>query len=107
LVPELQVVLAYLLEKNSHGPDPATIIVPENTANLIQNALGKHVRRKLEEAFIGEQLEARRRQLKTQALFVVRKLADLQRQRGPGIPTGELVSSFGRWSFGSLTFGVS
>jgi hypothetical protein len=95
LVPELQVVLAYLLEHSRVDVDQDTIVVPENTADLIQGALSKHVRRKLEEAFVAEQPEQRQRRLRTQALFALRKLADAQGQRNTGIPTAELVTALG------------
>ncbi|HKQ03841.1 MAG TPA: SUMF1/EgtB/PvdO family nonheme iron enzyme [Blastocatellia bacterium] len=93
LAPQLQVILAHLLESRLAADDP-TIYVPDDPQVLIQNALSKYLRRKLDEAFVG-QPDDRRRRLRTQALFVLRQLADAKGQRGQGIPSAELRSSLG------------
>ncbi|MCG8454727.1 MAG: SUMF1/EgtB/PvdO family nonheme iron enzyme, partial [Holophagales bacterium] len=77
LAPELQVVLAHLLEQAGEpAPDrPATVTVPEETDELIERALQQHLRRALDRAFPHE-LDSAARLARTRALLVLRELAD-------------------------------
>ena len=77
LAPELQVVLAHLLEQAGE-PDssrPVTVTVPEETDELIRRALQQHLRRALDRAF-PQDLDSAARVARTRALLVLRELAD-------------------------------
>lgn len=91
LAPELQVVLAHLLD----NADPGTnaIHVPEDPAGLIDQALEEHLRRSLDVAFPGTEKE--KRLGRTRALLALRELADAQGRRGSGRSVLELAHAIG------------
>lgn len=97
LAPELQVVLAHLLEKAS-APDAngvRTVIVPDDPAALIDSALEEHLCRALDIAFpVGRKKDSTLR--RTRALLALRELADVQGRRGEGRPVEELVRAIGK-----------
>ncbi len=97
LAPELQVVLAHLLEQAGEpAPDrPATVTVPENTDELIERALQQHLRRALDRAFPRE-LDSAARLARTRALLVLRELADEHGRREQAIhPVAEIFGCQG------------
>ncbi len=106
LVPELQVVLAHLLEQAGEpiGDDRAVpgedvvIEVPEEPAELIDRALEDHLRRALDLAF-PQALDAREveaaRIARTRALLVLRELAAAEGRRGEGRAAGALARALG------------
>ncbi len=93
LVPELQVVLAHLLEGagESAGDDPVGIEVPD-ASGLIGEALENHLRRALEEAFPAGAGARRRR---SRALLALRQLAGDGGRRGAAVPAGQLARAIG------------
>ena len=100
LVPELQVVLAHLLERAVSSPDGgvARVEVPEAPGELIAEALEKHLRRALDSAFpidrrAGSGGAARR--ARTRALLALRELADAGGRRGNGLASAELARAIG------------
>ena len=95
LVPELQVVLAHLLERAvpSSGGGEAIVEVPEEPGELISQALEQHLRRALDGAFPGHS-EALRLG-RTRALLALRELADVRGQRGDGLAAEELARAIG------------
>jgi hypothetical protein len=95
LMPELQVVLQYLIDTSAPDESGVCLIrVPEDAEGLIRGAISRHLRRKLDDAFISEP-DAARRKLRTQAVFVLRLLADAQGQRTRGLEKAELIKSLG------------
>lgn len=90
LTPELQVVLADLLE---NADADGTVHVPEDPAGLIDRALEGHLRRSLDAAFpMGRQGAVQR----TRALLALRELADAQGQRAQGRSGDALARAIGR-----------
>ena len=96
LAPELQVVLAHLLDQASEPDDEgvATITVPENTDELIDRALQQHLRRALDQAF-PQDLETTARLARTRALLVLRELADAHGRRDGGQAVDLLAEALG------------
>ncbi len=96
LVPELQVVLAHLLERAVPSPDDGRrlVEVPEEPGELIAQALEQHLRRTLEGAFPGHGEAARLG--RTRAVLALRELADATGQRGEGLAAEELARAIGR-----------
>ena len=95
LVPELQVVLAHLMEESATSD--GVIEVPFNPEEMIRNALGRHLHRKLDEAtrhgaHLGTSSERRER---TRALFALKRLADARMDRGHGVDADELAKTIG------------
>ncbi len=110
LVPELQVVLAHLLERaeagltaSRWGNEPAVVEVPEEPGELIDQALEQHLRRALDAAFPAAGPKRRRadagtasaRIAKTRALLALRELADVQGRRDQGLPVESLARAIG------------
>ncbi len=101
LTPELQVVLAHLLERAVPSPDGKEILVevPETPRELISQALEQHVRRALDMAFPTDRhtgsSEAARLG-RTRALLALRELADASGRRGDGLTAQELARAIGR-----------
>ncbi len=100
LAPELQVVLAHLLE--SAGEPTAgrqgIVEVPEDPAELIDRALEEHLRRALDAAFPrgqGTAGDEAVRIARTRALLVLRELADNEGRRGEGRDEGVLARALG------------
>jgi formylglycine-generating enzyme required for sulfatase activity len=96
LAPELQVVLAHLLER-SGKPSPkrpeVIVEVPEDPGELIDRALEEHLRRALDFAF---PVCDRKAQLgRTRALLALRELADVQGRRAAGLPVASLAQAIG------------
>ncbi len=86
LAPELQVVLAHLLEQAGE-PDsdrPLTVTVPEETDELMDRALQQHLRRALDRAFPRD-FDAAARSARTRALLVLRELADEHGRRDQAV----------------------
>lgn len=75
LVPELQVVLARLVDQH----------VPENVDDLLRDALGRHLRTCLEEAFPADASGQARRD-RTHALLLLHGLVDSEVRRSAGRP---------------------
>ncbi len=94
LAPELQVVLAHLLERSSKA-GRAAIEVPEDPGELIDRALQDHLRRSLDLAFpAGRTAETRLR--RTCALLALRELAAAHGRRDEGRTVTELARAIGR-----------
>ena len=96
LAPELQVVLAHLLDQAGEPVDDqaALIVVPDEPGELIDRALEEHLRRALDAAFpTGRVTEARRG--RTRALLALRELADVQGRRQEGLPAEALAQAIG------------
>ena len=99
LGPELQVVLAHLLENavtdgSECDTGVRTIEVPEAPAELIDQALEKHLYRALDAAFpLGRHDDGRIR--RTRALLVLRELAELHGRREDGLPAELMVRALG------------
>lgn len=102
LVPELQVVLAYLLTRATildvagtpilSVATPAVVQVPEEPGTLIEEALEDHLRRALDLVFPPSQASARTD--RTRALLALRELATADgRRRSLGIPATELAQA--------------
>ncbi len=88
LTPELQVVLAHLVEA---AGEPAVLVVPDDPGRLIDDALEEHLARALDAAFPATDRTGRAR-----ALLALRELADAEGRRGGGRSTDDLVRSIGR-----------
>lgn len=93
LVPQLQVVLARLLDESpvlAGTANPAPLRVPDDPGTLIDSALEVHLRRALERAFPagrgGSPREGRSR-----ALLALRELADQHGRKGEGLAAGDLA----------------
>lgn len=95
LTPELQVVLDYLLQSSSaaNAGRGHLVTVPANVGQLIDSALGDHLRRKLTDAFRSDGHLAQRR--RTAALLALHSLTDGHGQRGAGVPVGAMRESLG------------
>ena len=91
LGPELQVVLAHLLEQSVDG---RTMTVPDDAAGLMDSALEEHLRRSLDTAFpVGHKKTSILQ--RTRALLALRELADVQGQRDDGRPVDVLAKAIG------------
>ncbi len=113
LVPELQVVLAQLLEEAGEpaGDGKALIAVPDEPGELIDRALEEHLRRALDAAFPtgrGTEAAAPRTRAsgptpwpspsglgRTRALLALRELADVQGRKQEGLPAEVLAGAIG------------
>ncbi len=125
LVPELQVVLAHLLDRAEAGTpeNEGTIVVevPEEPAELIDQALEQHLRRALDAAFPAAPARRRRpgarpassvgvraadaraagvriedpKINRTRALLALRELADAPGRRREGLPAESLARAIG------------
>ncbi len=100
LVPELQVVLAHLLEQAGEpiGDQTMTVEVPEEPAELIEEALEEHLRRALDIAFpqgLAADLDEAARAARTRALLVLRELADVHGRREHGHAADALARALG------------
>ena len=93
LVPELQVVLAHVLERATVSAESRVVEIPENPGELIAQALQEHVQRALKRAFPGRGEAARIG--RTRALLALRELADVHGQRDAGLAEGELARAIG------------
>lgn len=97
LGPELQVVLAHLLERAAEPSKakPQIIQVPENVAELIDRALEQHLCRALDLAFpLGQGAAART--ARTRALLILRELADEHGRRQEGHAISPLARALGK-----------
>lgn len=85
LVPELQVVLAHLMERAGEpsGGAPCTVRVPDEVGELIERALEQHLRRALDLSF-PHGSDATLRVDRSRALLVLRELADDHGRRKRG-----------------------
>ena len=104
LVPELQVVLAFLLKQarttsavSAEGADTVTIHVPpaEELEHFIGQALTDHLIRALEEALPRSRQTAEGRTRWTRALMALRHLTDGEGRRGEGVPEADLTKMIG------------
>ena len=116
LAPELQVVLAHLLELagEPYSGEPTVVTVPEEPAELIDQALQQHLRRAIDAAFptggpsLRQARGARRpgdarigaasgdaKIARTRALLALRELADVQGRRDQGLPVESLARAIG------------
>ena len=95
LAPELQVVLAHLLDCASPSSEGVlTVTVPDDPAALIDGALKEHLRRSLDAAFpVGRKKTSIKR--RTRALLALRELADLQGRRDEGRSVEALARAIG------------
>ncbi len=98
LVPELQVVLAHLIQRagDPHAPRPAVIVVPEDPEQLrgiIGQALEDHLRRALEAAFPGQTVASR--EGRTHVLIALSELADAEGERGKSLPAAKVAEPIG------------
>ncbi len=90
LAPELQVVLAHLLEQARHSG--RVVEVPEDPGELIDQALEAHLRRSLDVAFpAGRDARVGR----TRALLALRELADARGRRHRGRSVAALAQAIG------------
>ena len=87
LGPELQVVLAHLLDQTE---DDEEIEVPMNPEVMIENALEDHLRRALDAAFPGDDRIGRAR-----GLLALRELATASGKRDEGLPPEDLRRAIG------------
>jgi formylglycine-generating enzyme required for sulfatase activity len=99
LVPELQVVLAHLLDRASCGPAGESVVhVPDDDIALdeqITQALAAHLARAISEAFpLGRDASAGRSG-RARALLALRELVDDHGLRGQGRTHEELVQAIG------------
>ena len=103
LAPELQVVLAHLLDraKGSDDDGVAMITVPDNIEELIDRALQQHVRRALDRAFPHD-MAGTARLARTRALLVLRELADVHGRRDGGQAVDLLAEALGEQGHGVL-----
>ncbi|MEM8960609.1 MAG: SUMF1/EgtB/PvdO family nonheme iron enzyme [Acidobacteriota bacterium] len=101
LVPELQVVLAHLLDRagepgagrsGSHGS--VRVEIPEEPAEMIDRALEEHLRRALDAAYPPD-VQNQARTSRARALLVLRELADIHGQRQRGLDADALVDALG------------
>ncbi len=94
LAPELQVVLARLVEAAGepvHASEPAVLVVPDDPGRLIDDALEEHLGRALDAAFPTSDRIGR-----TRALLALRELADAEGRRGSGRSGDDLARAMGR-----------
>jgi len=99
LVPELQVVLGYFLDRAARDKRGNRLVtIPPDAAQLdrqIDEALAAHVRRAIETAFpLGRNPEPARK-ARAQALLALRELVDDLGRRGEGRTRDDLVAAFG------------
>ncbi|MCP4654194.1 MAG: SUMF1/EgtB/PvdO family nonheme iron enzyme [bacterium] len=96
LVPELQVVLAHLLDRAAEptAGGEAAVTVPEEPGELIGQALDEHLGRALARAFPGPSEDARLG--RTRALLALRELADARGRRDQGLVAETLAQAIGR-----------
>ncbi len=94
LVPELQVVLAYLLGRTPMAGGSAEVEVPEDPGKLIDQALEEHLKRALAAAFPADKT-TRTRLRRTRALLALRELADIHGRRDEGRPAALLARAIG------------
>lgn len=95
LVPELQVVLASVLERaGDEGGGRRDVELPEDPASLIDNALEDHLRRALESAFPSAR-SAAASEGRARALLALRELADSSGRRHQGLPVATLARAIG------------
>ena len=97
LVPELQVVLAQLMERAEEAePEEGSVALqlPDDPASLVKAALEDHLRRVLAEVF-----PARRGEedslLRTRALLALRELVDAEGRRQEALPAETLARALG------------
>ncbi len=107
LTPELQVVLAHLLETSWKADDDGVrrVEVPDDPAELIDRALEEHLRRSLDIAFPAGRVSppdpprgGRTTKVKlrrTRALLALRELADARGRRDEGRPVAALARAIG------------
>ena len=107
LVPELQVVLAHLLDQAGElaltpdtapgqpSPTPKVVEVPDEPAELIDRALEEHLRRALDLAF-PHRRAGDARTARTRALLVLRELADVHGRREEGREADALARALGK-----------
>ncbi len=101
LAPELQVVLAHLLEASwkTDGDGLRLVEVPDDPGELIDRALEEHLRRSLDVAFpAGMKTKAKiadARTGRTRALLALRELADAQGRRDEGRSIAALARAIG------------
>jgi formylglycine-generating enzyme required for sulfatase activity len=91
LAPELQVVLQHLLGTARDG----RITVPDDAARLLEDALGRHLHVRLNEAF-KDQDHRKRRTCLAQALRALHILADSRQARHEGMQFSDLCARLGR-----------
>ncbi len=93
LAPELQVVLAHLLERAGRPRDAeVSVQVRDDPGELIEAALEEHLRRSLDVAFLG----GRDTRLgRARALLALRELADAHGRRDAGRPVAALAQAIG------------
>ena len=100
LAPELQVVLAHLLQQAGPGAEGTVVEVrvPENAAALLDHALEEHLRRSLDFAFPSRYSATKgseSRLSRTRALLALRELADLDGRLSAGQTSGVLARAIG------------
>jgi formylglycine-generating enzyme required for sulfatase activity len=99
LVPELQVVLAHLLDGAQAGPDGVSLIrAPDRAEALdrqIDEALSVHLRRALQDAFPLEASKGGVGEARARALLALRELADAKGRRGAGLTRQRLAEAIG------------
>ena len=103
LTPELQVVLAHLLEASWKADDDGVrrVEVPDDPGELIDRALEEHLRRSLDVAFpAGRKTETKLP--RTRALLALRALADAHGRRDEGRPVAALARAIGHDGAGVL-----
>ncbi len=90
LVPELQVVLARLLDEAATAADGTRPLhVPPDVQPLIDGALRDHLLRGLRQAY-PDQPDGTAKQGRTWALMALRQLADPEGRRAPRLPAADL-----------------
>ena len=103
LVPELQVVLAHLLQhardsaSNTNQDGSIVVQVPsgERLDLEIRDALAQHVERALNSAFPQDRTTTAGRSARTRALIALRQLADAEGRRGEGLPEDDVIRMIG------------
>lgn len=98
LVPQLQVVLAKMIDRASAALSEKTpflrLTVPDNVGQLIESALEDHLRSALDRAFpVGA--ASNHREARSRALLALRELADRQGRGGEGLAEADLVPALG------------
>ncbi len=97
LVPELQVVLAHLLQGASPQDDGVGLIhVPEDPGELLDRALEEHLKRSLDLAFPAGRETSATKIRRTRALLALRELADAQGRRDEGRGVTALARAIGQ-----------
>ncbi len=96
LVPELQVVLAHLLQRadDPDGGEVVEIPVPERLDAVIDQALEDHLRRGLDAAFV-DLPSTVARERRTRILLALRELADAEGKRGESLAAEDLAAAVG------------